>query len=204
MTNASSPPAGTAHRSPAARVLSSLAHRWPTALGLLAMVLSAMDMTMDRGTNGADGRDQALVVFLAALIYLATAMTGRPGVVWILFGLSVVAVTVLRVFDQDPWPAMVAGAVTTLAIGLVSDLPRRPRLDALQIPAMVVFGAAALVALSLSPLLGSLLVAAALIGHATLDVIVWRARKVVARSLAEFCAVLDLTLGVAIVVFALT
>jgi hypothetical protein len=54
--------------------------------------------------------------------------------------------------------------------------------------------------LSLSPELGAYPVAIALIGHAALDVVVWRARKVVARSLAEFCAVLDLTLGVAIVV----
>lgn len=82
-------------------------------------------------------------MFVAALVYLATAIVGRPGVVWILLGLS------------------------------------------------------------LSPDLGTYLVAAALIGHATLDVILWRARKVVVRSMAEFCAVLDLTLGVAIVVIQL-
>jgi hypothetical protein len=52
--------------------------------------------------------------------------------------------------------------------------------------------------------LGGYLVAAALIGHAVLDVIVWRAREVVTRSLAEFCAVLDLTLGIAIIVLQVT
>jgi hypothetical protein len=35
-------------------------------------------------------------------------------------------------------------------------------------------------------------------------VIVWRANKVVARSLAEFCAVLDFTLGIAIIVLQFT
>ncbi|SEF91367.1 hypothetical protein SAMN05444920_1011003 [Nonomuraea solani] len=191
MTDITSPP-----RSPATRALTFLAHRWPTALGLLAMVFSVLDED--------DGRGQAVIVFLAALIYLATAVVGRPGTVWILFGVSVVGVTVLRLFEAALWPALVACGVTALAMALVSDLPRRPRLDAVQIPAMLVFGAAAVLALSLSPTLGTLLVAAALIGHGTLDVIVWRARQVVARSLAEFCAALDLTLGLALIILTLT
>jgi hypothetical protein len=110
----------------------------------------------------------------------------------------VVAVTLLRLLDADPWPALVASAVSIAVIGLAGGRLRGPWLTAAQFPAMLVFGAAALVALSLSPDLGGYLVAAALIGHAVLDVVVWRAGKVVARSLAEFCGVLDLTLGVAI------
>ncbi|MGN9783291.1 hypothetical protein ACTMTF_17785 [Nonomuraea sp. ZG12] len=182
-------------------VLTFLAHRWPTLAGLVAMALSVLDMTMETAMD--DGRSQGLVVFLAALIYLATAVVGRPGVVWPLFGVSVVAVTLLRLLDVQLWTALVAGAVSIAIVGLAGGLLRGPRLSAAQVPAMLVFGAAALVALSLDPALGSYLVAAALIGHAVLDVIVWRAKEVVTRSLAEFCAVLDLTLGVAIVVLQL-
>ncbi|MFI7450244.1 hypothetical protein ACIBQX_22320 [Nonomuraea sp. NPDC049714] len=178
-------------------VLTFLAHRWPTLAGLVAMALSVLDMTMETAMD--DGRSQGLVVFLAALIYLATAVVGRPGVVWPLFGVSVVAVTLLRLLDVQLWTALVAGAVSIAIVGLAGGLLRGPRLSAAQVPAMLVFGAAAVVALSLDPALGSYLVAAALIGHAVLDVIVWRAKEVVTRSLAEFCAVLDLTLGVAIV-----
>lgn len=183
------------------QVLTSLAHRWPTLAGLVAMALSVLDMTMETATD--DGRSQGLVVFLAALIYLATAVVGRPGVVWPLFGVSVVAVTLLRLFDVQLWTALFGGAVSIAVVGLAGGLLRAPRLSAAQVPAMLVFGAAALVALSLDPALGSYLVAAALIGHAVLDVIVWRAKEVVTRSLAEFCAVLDLTLGIAIVVLQL-
>ncbi|TYB47396.1 hypothetical protein FXF51_58280 [Nonomuraea sp. PA05] len=172
--------------------LTFLAHRWPTFAGLAAMALAVMD--------DQDGRNQALVVFLAALIYLGTALVGRPEVVWILFGAAVAGVTVVRVLDGELWTVLVAAGVSVIVLSLVSGLPRGPRLAAVQIPLMLVFGAAAVVALSLDPVLGAWLVAVALIGHAVQDVIVWRSGKVVARSLAEFCAVLDFTLGIAIVI----
>ncbi|MFB9208037.1 hypothetical protein ACFFV7_43130 [Nonomuraea spiralis] len=183
-------------RSPVGRVLMAVARRWPTWLGLAFMGFTVLDLK--------DGRDAALVVFLAALIYLATAVTGRPGVVWPMFGASVVAVLVLRLLDLDPWPGLVGGAVCVAAVGLGGGLLHTPWLGAVQVPAMLVFGAASVAALSLSPALGGCLVAAALIGHATLDVIVWRRNKVVARSLAEFCAALDLPLGVAVLVLTFT
>jgi signal transduction histidine kinase len=177
-------------------VLTFLAHRWPTWCGLAAMTVSVLDMD--------DGRGQGLIVFLAALIYLAAAVVGRPGVVWPLFGVSVVAVTLLRLLDVHLWTALVAGAVAIAIVGLAGGVLRGPRLSAAQVPAMLVFGGAVIVALSLDPVLGGYLVAAALVGHAVLDVIVWRAREVVTRSLAEFCAVLDLTLGIAIIVLQVT
>lgn len=188
--------ASPADRSWASRVPKFIAHRWPTVLGLLFMAFCILDRP--------DGRSQAHVVFLAALIYLSTAVVGRPGVVWILFAVSVAAVGVLGQLDIDHWPALFAGAVSIVILSLVSDLPRRSGLAALQIPLMLIFGAAVFIALSLSPDLGAYLVAAALMGHATLDVIVWRAGKVVTRSLAEFCAVLDFSLGAAIIVLHLT
>ncbi|MEV1003895.1 hypothetical protein [Nonomuraea sp. NPDC050202] len=188
-------PSSSAAPSPG-RVLAFLAHRWPTLAGLAAAAFSVMDEQ--------DGRGQALVVFLAALIYLGTAVVDRPGVVWILFGAAVAGVTVVRVIGAELWTVLVAGAVAVTVLSLVSDLPRRHRLAAVQIPLMLVFGGAALVGLALDPVLGAWLVAVALIGHAVQDVIVWRANKVVARSLAEFCAVLDFTLGIAIIVLQFT
>ncbi|MFC5822079.1 hypothetical protein [Nonomuraea harbinensis] len=182
--------------SPAARLLRSLPHRWPTLAGLAFAAFS--------GLNMGDARDEGMVVFLAALVYLATAVIGKPGVVWTLFCMSVVGVTALRLFDLDVWPALVASAVTLAALGLVNGMLGEPGLRAGQLPAMLVFGGAALAGLALPPVLGGCLVAAALIGHVVLDVIVWRADKVVTRSLAEFCAVLDLTLGVTILLVVLT
>ncbi|MFI7612548.1 hypothetical protein ACIBP6_15110 [Nonomuraea terrae] len=183
-------PAVPTHRSSPGRVVAALASRWPTWCGLAATALNLADAR--------DGRSLGFVVYLAALIYLATAVIDRPGMVWVLFGFSVVAVTLLKVFGVDPWPLLIAGAVTVVVLGLTAGLLRQGGLTAAQLPAMLVFGAAAVFALSLSPEAGGALVAAALIGHAVQDVAVWRSGKVVARSMAEFCAVLDFTLGAAI------
>ncbi|GAA3249559.1 hypothetical protein [Nonomuraea helvata] len=173
-------------------VLPAVAQRWPTLLGLAFAALSLFDME--------NGRSLAFVVFLAALIYLGTAVLGKPGTVWALFIISTVAWVVLDRLEIDAWPGLVGGAISLIVIGLMGGLLRRPVLTAAQVPAMVVFGGAALLALTLSPQAGGFLVAAALIGHAVQDVLVWRAKQVVARSMAEFCMVLDLILGVGIVV----
>jgi hypothetical protein len=60
-------------------------------------------------------------------------------------------------------------------------------------------GAAAAIALILSRDAGSYLVAAGLLGHAAWDVYHHRVNRVVVRSMAEFCCVLDTLLAVAIV-----
>ncbi|MEV4397208.1 hypothetical protein [Nonomuraea sp. NPDC049607] len=191
MVEMSSAQGGSQERSPTGRVLMAVARRWPTGLGVAFMVFNVLGLE--------DGRDAALVVFLAALVYLATAVTGRPGVAWPLFGASVVAVAVLRLLALEPWPGLVGGAVCVAVVDLTDGLVRRPTLVAAQVPAMLVFGAVSVAALSLSPAVGGYLVAAALVGHAVLDVVLWRRNKVVARSMAEFCAALDLTLGMVIV-----
>ncbi|MER6508462.1 hypothetical protein ABT158_16690 [Nonomuraea sp. NPDC001636] len=192
MVEMSSAQGGSQERSPTGRVLMAVARRWPTGLGVAFMAFNVLGLE--------DGRDAALVVFLAALVYLATAVTGRPGAAWPLFGASVVAVAVLRLLALEPWPGLVGGAVCVAVVGLADGLVRRPTLVAAQVPAMLAFGAVSVVALSLSPAVGGYLVAAALVGHAALDVVLWRRNKVVARSMAELCAALDLTLGVVIVV----
>lgn len=180
---------------PPARNLPGLLHRWPTLLGLGFAVLTLMDAD--------DGRSLGFVVFLAALIYLGTAILGRPGTVWVLFVVSVAAWWVLDELRIDPWPALTGGGVCLVVLGLAGGLLREPWLTALQVPAMVICGGAVLLALSLPPRTGGLLVAAALIAHAVQDLLVLRAKQVVARSLAEFCLVLDFTLGLGIVALVL-
>ncbi|MFI6741084.1 hypothetical protein ACIBI9_49890 [Nonomuraea sp. NPDC050451] len=185
MTRTSEPP----------RALPAVAHRWPTLLGLGFAALTLLDFE--------DGRSLGFVVFLAALIYLGTAVLGKPGTVWALFIISTVAWVVLDQLGIDPWPALIGGAISLIVLGLVGGLLRRPLLTAAQVPAMLVFGGAALLALTLSPQAGGFLVAAALIAHAVQDLLVWRAKQVVARSMAEFCMVLDFLLGAGIVVVSL-
>lgn len=67
---------------------------------------------------------------------------------------------------------------------------------------MAGFGTAAAIALIVNGTAGTYLVAAGLLGHAMWDVYHDRINKVVVRSMAEFCCVLDTVLAVAIVIAA--
>ena len=70
----------------------------------------------------------------------------------------------------------------------------------LQTLGLLGFGAATGAALVITPELGAYLVAAGLLGHAAWDVHHHRTNRVVLRSLAEFCLVLDTALAAAIVI----
>ncbi len=70
----------------------------------------------------------------------------------------------------------------------------------LQTIAMIACGAAAAIALSLGGIIGAYLVAAGLLAHAAWDVYHHWTNKVVVRSMAEFCFVLDTLLALAIVI----
>jgi predicted PurR-regulated permease PerM len=72
-----------------------------------------------------------------------------------------------------------------------SDVP-------LQAAGMLVFGAGMLVALYVEPVLGGTLVAIGLLGHAAWDAVHFVRNRVVTRPYAEFCAVLDLLVGAAV------
>jgi hypothetical protein len=104
--------------------------------------------------------------------------TGTDATTWILLGLS----------------------VPLAGYGLLRGAhPPRSGLP-LQTLALLGFGAIAVTALLLAPAVGAYLVAIGLLGHAAWDAYHHRTNKVVARSYAEFCLVLDAALAVMIVV----
>jgi hypothetical protein len=65
---------------------------------------------------------------------------------------------------------------------------------------MVVVGAVAAIALFVNEVVGAYLVAAGLLAHAAWDAYHHRVNRVVVRSMAEFCFVLDILLAAAIVI----
>jgi hypothetical protein len=65
---------------------------------------------------------------------------------------------------------------------------------------MIIVGAVAAIGLISNTVVGAYLVAAGLLAHAVWDVHHHRVNKVVTRSLAEFCFVLDTLLALAIVI----
>jgi hypothetical protein len=168
-------------------------NRWPTALGLAAAVLQLV--------AGVDRESVAIVVCVAALCYLGAAALNRPWIAWA----GVVGGT-LVVFASGWvglawWAGIGIVAVVLVVVGLLGRAPRPP-LTA-QTAALLAFGGLAVAALFFAPRAGLVLAGVALAAHAVWDVIHYRRNLVVPRSLAEFCVLLDVPLGVGAVVLAI-
>jgi len=175
-----------------ARAAAALGHRWPTLLGLAWAVVSLADFD--------GGLEYATVLAVAAVGYLAVAVLGRPAATWYVLAAVLAVVVALRVAGIDPWPVLAGGGAALALVGLARGSLRRPGLAAWQAPAMVVFVGVSLVALQVDPDIGAFVVAGGLLGHAAWDVVHRRAGEIVQRSLAEWCAALDLALAVGILV----
>lgn len=149
---------------------------------------------------GPDADGVATVVATAVLCYLAAAALKRRWVAWagcLVFPTVIVA---SRLAGVTWWAVVAAVAAALVVVGLAIRAPRPP-LSA-QTLALVGYGGVAVVALFLAPRAGLALAGVALAAHAVWDVIHFRRDQVVYRSLAEFCVVLDVPLGVAAIVLA--
>ena len=181
-------------------LLRGVLRRWPS---LVAVVLAAFVLA-DGGT------DFPAILTGAALVYLGAAVLGRRSAAWPLFlgavvliGIGKVAVIAFGV------PVQVTVVMVALgAAGAVYGLTRVPAGRAMLVGpsavAMLGFGAVAVAAVMLGPVPAGVIVGLGLLGHAAWDCLHFRRNNVVARSLAEFCGVLDTLLGVAVIVLAVT
>lgn len=168
---------------------------WPAALGVLVAAGTAYGLS--------DPRDAAPIVAASGLVYLAAAASGRRAAAWAAFAATFLLITLDKFAGIDALPWLFALAAALLAVGLVGRRLRPWWALPLQAAAMLVLGTVAYVALLLTPMIGGLLVAAALVAHAGWDVYHHHTGRVVDRSLAEFCAVLDVLVAVIIGALAL-
>jgi hypothetical protein len=172
---------------------------WPALVGLSFGAYVAIDLFSGAET----GADLGPIVAASGLVYLGAAALQRPGLAWPLFFLTVLVITAAKLgwIGIDSTWILLAMAGAFLSYGLVRRL-KRPLGDlSAQAIGMVAFGAVAAIALILNEVAGAFLVAAGLFAHAGWDAYHHWTEKVVARSLAEFCFVLDTTLA-AFIVFA--
>lgn len=171
---------------------------WPGVVGLAFAAFVALDIF--RGAER--GGDLAPIVAASGLVYLAAAALEKPSAAWPVFFLSVIVITIAKIgvtgFDAT-W-LLLGLAIFFVSYGVLRGATRPVGGFPLQTIAMAAFGAVAAIALMLHGDLGAYLVAAGLFAHAAWDVYHHFTNKVVVRSLAEFCFVLDTALAVAIVV----
>ena len=165
---------------------SAVLRRWPSALGLAAAILVLVP--------GTDDETPAVFVGIAALCYLAAAALSKPWVAWpAIVGGSLVVVA-SELLGLAWWAGIGIAALALVVVGLLLGASR-PALSA-QTIALIGFGGLAAAALLLAPPVGLAVAGTVLASHALWDVSHYRGDRVVPRSLAEFCMVLDLVLGV--------
>jgi hypothetical protein len=168
----------------------ALMHRWPTALGIAVAALAAFDVD--------DGLEFAALTVLMALVYLGAAALDRRWSAWVVL-LAGLAFLIPSTSEVVPSVVLLVAAPVFLVLGVVRGQLRKPGGLPLQTAGMLVFGSIILVALFyVDPDLGGKLVGIAILGHAAWDAYHYLRDRVVTRSYAEFCAVVDLLLGAAI------
>jgi hypothetical protein len=170
-----------------------LRRRLPTLGGIVVAALTAYGLT--------SGADLAPILAASGLVYLGAAALQRPGSAWPVFFGTFVVMTISKVAGgPDPTWIFIGLAVLFAAYGLTQGAARPTHGLPVQALAMAVVGIAAAVALFVDGDVGGYLVAAGLLGHAVWDAYHHRKNRVVARSMAEFCFVLDTLVAVALIV----
>jgi hypothetical protein len=177
--------------------MQTLVRRWPTALGILVAALTAYGLS--------EGAELAPILALSGLIYLGAAALERQSAAWPIFAVTFVILTVVKVLDLPgaTWVFLGVAAVF-IAYGLIRGITRPPGGFPLQAVAMVVLGVIAAVTVLAGGTLGAVLVALGLYAHAGWDAYHHRTNRVVARSMAEFCLVLDVLIATVMLVVAFT
>ena len=180
-----------AHRNDGRRWTSALAHRWPTALGVAVAALTVFDL---RG-----GTELAALTMLMPVVYLGAAALDRRRFAWVVLLAGVAVLTVVPSSSEVvPSVGFLAVALVFFVVGAVRGELRKPGGLALQTVGVLAFGSIVLAALYVDADLGGFLVAIALLGHAAWDAHHYLRDRVVARSYAEWCAVVDVLAGAAI------
>jgi hypothetical protein len=171
---------------------------WPALVGVGFAAFVAFDLFSGEERGG----ELAPIVAASGLVYLAAAALERPSASWLVFFVSVVVITAGKMgfIGVDATWVLLATAAAFLGYGVVYGTHRRSGGLPLQTIAMVAFGAIAAIALYASQTAGAYLVAGGLFAHAAWDVYHHSVNKVVSRSMAEFCCILDISLAVAIII----
>ncbi|QOV40271.1 hypothetical protein IM697_18805 [Streptomyces ferrugineus] len=175
--------------------LAILTRRWPTALAVVVCVFNMATYGSEDLAGAVGGMGETLP--LLPLIYLMVNQLGRPRYTWPVLGAGLVAVFGLGAQDAvAPSTVLVAFAATLLAWGTVRGTPNGRATFGAQAVGAVLFCGLALAGLAVDPDLGRYLVAAGWFCHGVWDFVHLRLDKVVSRTFAEFCGLIDVFVAV--------
>ncbi|GIH76261.1 hypothetical protein [Planobispora longispora] len=177
------------------RLWTAVLRRWPTALAVGLEILTFGGGATDQGVLSLSE-----VLLLLPLLYLVVAKLRRREASWPVLLICVALLIALRVLDVIA-PAAVFGGVAMVVLvwGAVDGQLYRSGQFRVQALGMLGFGAVALAGLIVDPELGRYLVAAGWFFHGVWDFVHLKLDKVVSRSYAEWCGVLDILIAVQLV-----
>jgi hypothetical protein len=178
------------------RPVSWLLRRWPT---LIAVALVGPDLI--GGANaGGDFAMFGQTLPMLALIYLLTAKIGRRGATWPVVLAVVGTVAITLVLDVlSPSEVLIGASLLLLVWVTITGEIRTSSTLRLQAVGVVLFSAVAIVGLVIAPAIGTYVIAAGWFLHGVWDFVhLWRDR-VVSRTFAELCGVIDVLIAVQLV-----
>ncbi|MGI5373465.1 hypothetical protein ACQEV2_04260 [Streptomyces sp. CA-251387] len=172
-----------------------LKRRWPTALAVAVVALNVIASGSQDVADAVGGFGETLP--LLPLIYLVVNQIGKPQATWPVLGAGLVAVFVLPFQDVvAPSTVLVALALVLLAWGAVRGTPHGRATLGVQAAGALVFCGLALAGLVVDPDLGRYLLAAGWFFHGVWDFVHLGLDKVVSRTFAEWCGVIDVLVAV--------
>ena len=184
--------------------MSRLAARWPAALGIaggLGAIVVIVLLDREEEFFGP-------AVAVMAGIYLMAYAIGRPRTAWLALAVLSLVVSVLIGLDAagvlpvDPAVGMTIAAVLLWLWAVVRGRVAEGRAFLVQTAGLVAFGGATLLIAALAPRWALTLAGLAFLAHAVWDAYHFRINKVVDRPYAEFCGVLDVLVGPALIIAA--
>lgn len=171
-----------------------VASRWPTALA----VAMSVDTFLSEVTDDLV-RNLASAMALLPTMYVIMVALDRRRLTWPVLVALLVGFVGLELQDAVPPVVVILGVA--LAFAVVSHLRGRftDGFARLQLVGLAVFGALSVVGLLAEPELARYVVAAGWLGHGIWDLVHLVRDRVVARSWAEWCAVLDVLIAASLV-----
>lgn len=182
----------------------TLTRRWPTHLAVAIWAAQAAAGASDTLDESVTGFGEVLP--LLPLLYVAINQIGTPRATWPVLGGGLALVFGLQALDLvSPAGVMVGMALGVLLWGMLRGAPHGREGLWLQAAGVLAFGALAVTGLLLDPDVGRWLVAAGWFFHGLWDLAhltLERLKGIVAPSFAEWCAVVDVLVGVQLVFLA--
>lgn len=183
------------------------AARWPSALALVA-IAGAITLILTSDEGEAEFFGPAITTMAA--IYVMAYAAGRKWVAWLAFAVLSVVMGVFNALEEAglEWLEPINAMTVVLVLLWLWAVARRRftdgRLFTLQTAGMVGFAALALLCMHVEPRLGAALAGVGFLAHGLWDGYHFMVDRVVNRQWSEFCGIVDLAVGVALIVVAVS